>query len=80
MEPKTLLDTDILSALMRKAPAVFDRARDYLAEHRRLTMSLVTRYEILRGLATSCAFGTPTTSSRGTLLLGGSMYTVQRSL
>ncbi len=55
MEPKTLLDTDILSALMRKAPAVFDRARDYLVDHRRLTMSLVTRYEILRGLKAKSA-------------------------
>ena len=55
MEPKTLLDTDILSALMRKAPTVFDRAGDYLVDHRRLTMSLVTRYEILRGLKAKSA-------------------------
>ena len=50
MEPKTLLDTDILSALMRKTPAALDRARSYLADHRQLTISLVTRFEILRGL------------------------------
>ena len=50
MEPKTLLDTDVLSGLMRKAPAALNRARIYLADHRQLTISLVTRFEILRGL------------------------------
>ena len=55
MEAKTLLDTDILSALMRKTPPVLNRARTYLADHRQLTMSLVTRYEILRGLKAKSA-------------------------
>ncbi len=50
MEPKTLLDTDVLSGLMRKTPAALNRARSYLADHRQLTISLVTRFEILRGL------------------------------
>ncbi len=50
MDPKTLLDTDVLSYLMRKTPAALQRARDYLADHRQLTISLVTRFEILRGL------------------------------
>jgi tRNA(fMet)-specific endonuclease VapC len=50
MEPKTLLDTDVLSALMRKVPPALNRARAYLANHRHLTISLVTRFEILRGL------------------------------
>lgn len=50
MEPKTLLDTDVLSALMRRTPTVFNRARGYLADHPVLTISLITRYEILRGL------------------------------
>lgn len=50
MVPRTLLDTDVLSALMRKTPAALDRARIYLADHRHLTISLVTRFEILRGL------------------------------
>lgn len=50
MTPKTLLDTDVLSGLMRKTPAALDRARLYLADHRQLTISLVTRFEILRGL------------------------------
>ncbi len=55
MEPKTLLDTDVLSALMRKSPPVLNRARTYLADHRQLSMSLVTRYEILRGLKAKSA-------------------------
>lgn len=50
MEPKTLLDTDVLSGLMRKTPLPLARARIYLADHRQLTISLVTRFEILRGL------------------------------
>lgn len=50
MEPKTLLDTDVLSALMRKTPEVLNRATVYLADHPHLTISLITRFEILRGL------------------------------
>ncbi len=50
MEPATLLDTDILSSLMRRSPIVLDRARRYLVAHSQLTISLVTRFEILRGL------------------------------
>ena len=50
MTGSALLDTDVLSALMRGIPAVVDRAWRYLAEHQRLSFSLITRYEILRGL------------------------------
>lgn len=45
-----LLDTDILSAIMRRDPQVTASARAYLLEHRRFTFSVVTRYEIMRGL------------------------------
>lgn len=45
-----LLDTDILSAVMRRQADAVSRARTYLAIHQRLTFSLITRYEILRGL------------------------------
>jgi tRNA(fMet)-specific endonuclease VapC len=48
--PKTLLDTDILSALLRQQPAVVSRAAQYLAVFPQCTFSLITRYEILRGL------------------------------
>ena len=46
----TLLDTDILSELLKQHPLVTQRTRLYLAEHDRLAFSIVTRYEILRGL------------------------------
>lgn len=45
-----LLDTDILSELLKQHPQVVHRARLYLAEHKRLAFSIITRYEILRGL------------------------------
>ena len=48
--PKTLLDTDILSALLRQQAAVVNRATQYLSLYPQYTFSLITRYEILRGL------------------------------
>lgn len=48
--PRTLLDTDTLSAVMRGTPPVLAKAHDYLAEHGSFTFSIITRYEILRGL------------------------------
>ena len=45
-----LLDTDILSSVMRKNPLATERARFYLEVHRRLSFSVITRYEVLRGL------------------------------
>jgi tRNA(fMet)-specific endonuclease VapC len=52
MLPKTILDTDIfiLSALMRRNPQAIARSREYLSEYPQLSFSIVTRYEILRGL------------------------------
>lgn len=50
MTPKALLDTDILSALLRQRPAVVSRAIQYLSVYPQYTFSLITRYEILRGL------------------------------
>ena len=49
-QPKALLDTDTLSAILRGTPVVQARSRDYLAEHRAFALSIITRYEILRGL------------------------------
>jgi tRNA(fMet)-specific endonuclease VapC len=46
----SLLDTDILSAVMRKHPQATTEAKVYLKIHSRLTFSIITRYEILRGL------------------------------
>lgn len=45
-----LLDTDMLSALMRKNPAVVAKATAYLTQYHHFTISMITRYEILRGL------------------------------
>lgn len=45
-----LLDTDTLSAILRRNPVVTTRARDYLRIHHRFAFSIITRYEILRGL------------------------------
>ncbi len=41
MIPKTLLDTDVLSGLMRKSATALDRARSYLADHPQLTMQRI---------------------------------------
>ena len=45
-----LLDTDIPSELLKQHPLVVHRVRAYLAEHERLAFSIITRYELLRGL------------------------------
>ncbi len=49
-QPPVLLDTDILSELLKQHPLVLQRVRTYLAEHERLAFSIITRYELLRGL------------------------------
>lgn len=50
--PAPLLDSDTLSeVLKRRDDAVRTRARQYLSAHRRFRFSIITRYEILRGLA-----------------------------
>ena len=48
--PQLIIDTDILSLLMRKNSSVLAKATQYLVEHRQFTISIITRYEILRGL------------------------------
>ena len=45
-----LLDTDTLSAILRGHAGLGSAPQDYLALHRRFTFSIITRYEILRGL------------------------------
>lgn len=50
-----LLDTDILSAIMRQDPVVIPKAQDYLLAHEQFTFSIITRYEILRGLKAKSA-------------------------
>lgn len=48
--PPVLLDTDILSAIMRQDSTVLPKAQAYLTEHKQFTFSIITHYEILRGL------------------------------
>ncbi|TWU30312.1 type II toxin-antitoxin system VapC family toxin [Bythopirellula polymerisocia] len=48
---KAVLDTDTLSAIMRQDTSAVENVRIYLTFHSRLTISIFTRYEILRGLA-----------------------------
>ena len=45
-----IVDIDILSAVMRRNPVVIPKARAYIREYGRFTFSIITRYEILRGL------------------------------
>jgi predicted nucleic acid-binding protein len=54
-----LLDTDTLSELSRGNPAVTARARAYLAEFGRLTISAVTVFERLRGYRQAILAGKP---------------------
>jgi tRNA(fMet)-specific endonuclease VapC len=45
-----LIDTDTLSAIFRGHPGALAKSREYLEVHKRYSFSLITRYEILRGL------------------------------
>jgi tRNA(fMet)-specific endonuclease VapC len=55
MLPKTLIDTDILSAIMRREEKALARSTQYLGEYPQLSVSLITRFEILRGLKAKAA-------------------------
>lgn len=50
-----LLDTDILSAIMRQDSVAVPKAQEYLLAHEQFTFSIITRYEILRGLKAKAA-------------------------
>ena len=51
MESFVLLDTDTLSEIMRGRDSnIVQRAREYLRTHGRFRISIISRYEILRGL------------------------------
>ncbi|HXG83696.1 MAG TPA: type II toxin-antitoxin system VapC family toxin [Pyrinomonadaceae bacterium] len=45
-----LLDTDTISLFLRNEPKVMSKANDYLKFHKGFTFSIITRFEILRGL------------------------------
>ena len=50
MIPATLLDSDTLSYLRKQHPQALIHAKAYLREHGELSFSLITHYEVLRGL------------------------------
>jgi tRNA(fMet)-specific endonuclease VapC len=52
---QVILDTDILTAIMRRSPIAVPKARLYLRTHSRFHLSIITRYEILRGLKAKSA-------------------------
>ncbi len=47
---KVLLDSDTLSFYFKKYSKVVSEAQNYLQEHQFFTFSVITRFEILRGL------------------------------
>ena len=47
MAAEALLDTDVLSAVIRRRPQALNRAQVYLLEHGRFTFSVITRFESL---------------------------------
>ncbi|NER34142.1 MAG: type II toxin-antitoxin system VapC family toxin [Oscillatoria sp. SIO1A7] len=47
---QVVLDTDILSATLRENPIVMPKVNEYLAKYAKFTFSIITKYEILRGL------------------------------
>jgi len=49
-EPEVLLDTDTVSAITKRHPQVTTRASEYRRTRGKLSISIITRYEVLRGL------------------------------
>lgn len=47
---KVLFDSDTLSFYMKRNPKVVTEAQNYLRQHQIFTFSIITRFEILRGL------------------------------
>src|SRR4030065_2346233 len=47
---KALLDTNIITAFLKDNPTVVERVKQYTDEHGSLTISIISYYEILRGL------------------------------
>ena len=47
---EVLLDTDTLSFFLRNVPKVMAEANNYLKYHKGFTFSVITNFEILRGL------------------------------
>jgi tRNA(fMet)-specific endonuclease VapC len=54
---KVLLDSDTLSLYFKKSPKVVSETRAYLIQHQVFIFSIITRFEILRGLKAKYAHG-----------------------
>jgi tRNA(fMet)-specific endonuclease VapC len=54
-QSKVLLDTDTLSFYIKHYPKVVEVAQNYLRHHQFFTFSIITRFEILRGMKASGA-------------------------
>lgn len=54
---RVLLDTDVLSAIQRSEPHAMARLAEYVALFGRATWSVITSYEVLRGLHWKRAVG-----------------------
>lgn len=52
---RTLLDTNVLSEVMKQHPKAVQRAAAYLESMPCLSISIITRYEVRRGLAAKAA-------------------------
>jgi tRNA(fMet)-specific endonuclease VapC len=50
IDQQVLLDTDTVSLLLRNQPHVSKQAREYSATRGKLFISIITRFEIIRGL------------------------------
>lgn len=48
--PEVLLDTDTISLFLRNQPRVMLEAGNYLKSYQGFTISIITRFEVLRGL------------------------------
>lgn len=55
--PKVLVDSDTLSFYFKKYPKVIAEAQDYLRQHQIFTISVISRFEILRGMKVRNATG-----------------------
>jgi len=47
---KALLDTNIISAFMKGNSAAMDSVSQYVKRHKHISLSIITYYELLRGL------------------------------
>lgn len=54
---RVLIDTDVLSAVQRNEPAASARLAEYISLFGRATWSVITTYEVLRGLRWKRATG-----------------------